>query len=357
MKGGHTALTDTTMNLNRPFTLVTLALLAQAAMAQTTFENGALSIVTAAADDVFTVVVGPVNGEVTLFNVPGVPDGTVYTGVTSIFADTQAGNDQVRVTAQGTQFPSIRIETGAGEDVASVDKQVFFTTNAVTSRIALSGGAGSDSFLINGTSAARDFRTKWDVQGGEGANSTNLLVDSQDVSTTMTLDVNVVGGESNDDVKLDVIARPTILNLVLGGQLGAGSDTYEINSTTGGNTVVGLRSFLTTGIGDDKFVGNFLLNQSVGLSGLIDTGDGKDVMELYFARDLRGTGRISSLGGDDAIKVLTDGTVIGSPLITAGDGNDIVEFYASALTGDPLSDGGPGTDQFFGVGRRINFEN
>lgn len=134
-----------------------------------------------------TVLVQPAGvGFVNLFGVPGVTDGTTFSGILRITADLKSGDDTFTVStltgATGLPVP-ITVLGGNGRD--------FFNFNSTTSPINANGGNGNDNiYSADGDDKLSGGKGDDLISGGPG----NDRLDGQNGNDI------IVGGEGDDTV-------------------------------------------------------------------------------------------------------------------------------------------------------------
>lgn len=119
-----------------------------------TVANGLLSVVGSDQGDAMHLTAGPNLGDVALFGVPGVPDGTVFSGVAAVDVDALAGDDFITIDPLGL-LEDPQLPTPC-YDVA--------------------GGPGSDTIEIAALVGAPGYGRDYRIDAGEGNNTTRLLL-------------------------------------------------------------------------------------------------------------------------------------------------------------------------------------
>ncbi len=216
-------------------------------------------------DDAIVIEAGE-EGQVVLFGVDGVEDGTVFDGVGSIIARLKGGDDQATVvgmllTAAGTPM-SVRIQGGEGNDT-------------------LIGGDGSETLL-----------------GGEGDDEIDAGGGDDEIRGGAGDDL-IIGGDGNDEIV-------------------GGKNADEVRGGRGSDTLIGGFGFdnLIGGAGGDTVVGGGGRDEIVG-------GAGADALYGGAGADM-----VRGGGGDDNISAGAGNDVVdggkGDDWLFAGDGQDQV---------------------------------
>ncbi|MDX2065337.1 MAG: hypothetical protein SFX74_06300 [Fimbriimonadaceae bacterium] len=323
--------------------------------AQAVQSGSTLTIVTPNTDDSFTVEVGQIPGEARVFGAPGVIDGALFRGISSIVIRTNGGNDKVAVKVEAVTVPSIDINTGAGQSEVDLDFKVFATPSA-SSTVRVVGGDDLDKVLVEMDSAAQRLTCNWTMDLRGGLNEGFAFVQSNDPSLSSAITINTFGGLDLDNwsVLMGINAPSQTVNL--GGNLGAGMDGYLFSAKGNQRSNLALRSNLDLGLDMDKALYEVSEMATTTTSGQLLTGGGNDVLEAKFGGTLQGTGVFNTGDGDDLAVIGAD-RIAGAPRLLMGAGNDFAEMNAFlGFTGSPSSDGGAGFDAFKGIGLASNFE-
>ncbi|MDJ0942882.1 MAG: hypothetical protein QNJ30_05440 [Kiloniellales bacterium] len=262
-----------------------IVLLAQAgtAVAQTA---GTLEVLGSAGSDSITISVGPAAGEVTLFGVPGVADGTVFTGVDRLAVSTFNGDDTVELDLEVAAI-RVDIDTSTGADVVKVAQRTppGAAELAAAFNFVTSTNADSIEFALESSAAEVDldigFRTD------TNADQVKLLLDQQ-VPGTVQLDVDGTLGTNADSFEL--VAK--------------GPALFVINGRVSGEV---LDDILTAEI-DGAAAGALVLS-----------GDsGNDSVSYLAKAELSGAPRVLGGSNEDSLKLLVEGPLDGTPLLDGG---------------------------------------
>lgn len=174
-------------------------------------DNGRLTVVGTEEADAIRLAAGPNVGDVVLFGVEGVKNGTVVSGVNSLQVDLLHGDDSLRIAPiqflQDDRFPTA--------------PAVFVT-----------GGEGSDYITVvasvGGVGHARDYL----VDAGDGDNETVLRfgdgTDGQRPMPGTSLNVEYLSGDGNDGVRVNYLG-PWEVNLKYVLNSGGGDDGVNVN--------------------------------------------------------------------------------------------------------------------------------
>lgn len=340
------------------FVLLAAAGLVPAAAGQVTKVGSTLRITTGAADDDFKVISGPVPGYTEVHNVAGVPSGITFMGISRIEINTNGGLDKVQIESYSASPPALFINTGTGESLVNIDMLVPPTAAPVTSTIRVTGGSQIDVVNFNVESFADSITMVWDVLAGGGFNETKAVFLSDIPSSFTALDMGISGGAGNDTASIEVNSRADVTALNLDGNLGAGFNEYKAMGKGSGASETNLSTALVTGNGIDKVLLEFTESALTTWQGTIDTFGGADEVVALFPSALTGYWKVATGEGNDKGYVLVNGPISGTARYFLEGGNDFLEFLAdNVLPGSSIvSDGGPGIDEFKGVGTALNFE-
>lgn len=362
-------------------------------------EHGVLSIVGSERADGIRLAAGREVGDVVVFGVPDVPDGTVFSGVGAIDIDTLGGDDAVQVEplrlARNPLIASafLDISAGAGNDTIDVRRSRGFgfvemgDAGAALCELRIDGGEGDNSATVT---SDPEFSWKFAVAPGGigdcllhfearfGSGHDSLIFEPNSAArggpVQLDLDIDMGGGDDVLDVRHQQTRQVTVfqeLSVVSGNvALGAGNDVASIHLTG-----ADVREFrLDAGDGQDQVLIDLNTpaahgaRDAVARIDAIDLGAGDD--ELFV--DIQGyeqieIGRVVAADGDDSVDIqgrtnvfavwLTVGIDLGSGddflsldtrgyqqvevgELIAGDGadtldNQIVEDVRSFLFGPP----------------------
>lgn len=252
--------------------------------------------------DQMRVEVGPTDGLVTLFGVPGVSDGTTYSGVTRFLVFGSTGDDSIEVTGSGP-------------------------VNAV-----LDGGAGSSSIKVQVESRTSNL----DIRTGPSSDSISIEL------------ATPVGGRANaaiaattyfgDFMDLKIANNAAVFDLGLGF---SDSVAAEIDRKVPSAVSVRLNGRPTTSGSDQEFKLAVKGPGSLNLDGAVVS----DKISVESEGATSGNFLFTGARIDNTVDVIVKGNFNGSPRIVGGSFNDSITFLAEGtVTGSPVVDGGLGTD-------------
>lgn len=323
--------------------------------AQASQAGGALTLVTGATDDSFTVEVGPTPGRVQVFGALTVPDGRVFTGVTSLIIRTNLGNDKVNVKVESTSIPSIDINTGEGFSEVDVDLKVAPTPSAA-STLRVVGGSTLDKVMVQIDSAAASLSTNWFIDGRGGLNEGVAFIQSNDPSALCSAALTLLGGADMDKWEVLANTKASTLRLNMAGSLGAGMDSFLLKAGGNGATSAFLASTLDMGADADTMNIEMIEVASTAATGQWSAGAGDDLLSANFAGGLTGSATFNMGDGAD-LALFNAGRWAASLRLLMGAGDDMLEMNSvQTPTGATFSDGGLGFDSFKGFGSRAGFE-
>lgn len=338
-----------------------LALLALSsiAAAEATFSAGTLTVIGTPSEDVITVVFDVTPGHARVFGVAGTPDGTLFTGVERLVANTLASMDIVNVQILSATPPELDLDTGAGDSQVRVDIQTPFGLAPTYSKARVRGGPQKDSVLFEVNENAFGGTYDYVVFGGEGENDATVKFSSDVLGGVSTLNWRAFGGGSTDKMLVDVSTKADefIVN-GLGLTFGAG-DEWIVKVAGDANTTARIQNAARLGSGGDTARIDVSNCSNAVVRGGTDGGDGDDVIELVTTSDMQASPLLLGGAGHDVLLVNVGQSLLAgsAPRILAGSGNDTVSMLVgSDVLGAPFSDGGPGVDSFTGVGVAVNFE-
>ena len=312
------------------------------------------------------------------------PDGITYRNLAALDVSLGGGGDNVNIL--GTGPGSTQINAGAGTN--------SFDIQATAGNLLVSGGAGSDAFVVGGTSAAAARATSA-IKGAlmlEGGAGTNSIAVTADVNFTLTdQSLQLSNGE--------LIGLSGIQQAILTG--GTTDNTFDVSGWTGSATLTGgggldtivstvdASALLTNALFTRSNGASFVLsgiasailsggagNETLDATGFSGTawlygGSGADTLLAGSGNDYLdgGTGNDSLVGGagidilngatgagDTLMAGLGDTTIYGSPfadVIDAAAGNDLIygDGGSDNITGGAGNDtivGGTGAATIFG---------
>lgn len=259
-----------------------------------TFDSGLLTLTGTQRADHIELVAGENDGEVAVFGVEGVDDGTVFDSVDAIRILGDQGNDRIEIgqgiRATDSSFIGMDIDAGEGNN------KVF-------------GGDGDDIIVVgSGKNEAHGGAGDDTITSGSGKNK--LYGDDGNDTLTAGSGNNRAEGGLGDDV----ITVANGNNRVEGGE---GDDTITLGN--GNNKVEG-------DDGDDTIIAGHGKNKLNGDGGndTITSGDGKDKIDGGDGDDVidggNGNNKVKGRAGNDTIT-----TGDGKDKIDGGDGVDIVD--------------------------------
>lgn len=340
--------------------LVALAGAAAPAMAQGTAVQvgGSLTITTGAAQDDFSVIVGPVAGEVLIFGIPNVTEGVPFVGVTEINISTGLQEDKVRVETFSEVIPTVRINTGEGNGLVEIEMTVPPALLPVVSNLSIVGGGAEDRVYARINSLANNLRANWGINGGNGLNESSIIVESTQRSAGVGLNLDARGGLGQDKFQVDFFTATQVVDYFLTGLTGAGDDEINLNVFNDRPATVRTNFRVDMGAGLDKLQGNLVaLNGTSSLSGAILGGDGNDIIDFNCESNVIGGLLMDGGNGNDYTKLNITQALRGVPRQNGGAGDDLMElFVQGARLATPQIDGGPGFDIFNGFGNTVNVE-
>jgi hypothetical protein len=234
--------------------------------------NGLLTILGTDQADVMLLKAGPNVGDVALFGVPEVQDGTIFQKVREVTIDALAGDDSIRIDPLG----------------------LLQDPQAPTPCFDVGGGPGSDTIeittLVGAPGYARDFR----IGTGDGDNVTRLVfgngLQGQVPLEGLRIEVQYQSGAGADTLDVEY-AGPLEVDFHLTIDTGGGDDTVNMRLTPVGvepppplqGPIPCFDVAITTGAGNDRVDG---VMEAFGLIAVpdvafgIDLGAGHDVLVL-----------------------------------------------------------------------------
>lgn len=274
--------------------------------------------------DSIGIEVGPVPGRVTLFGVPGVPDGQIFDRVTDIAVSTFGSNDVVKMKIEATDI-GVEMDTSVGNDSVTVDMKTLPGVSAATAAFAFDTSVGTDSVEIKLESFASDLALAVDFDTSISSDKVKVQVEQQ-VSGDVAIDLNgltdslelvakgpalftVNGVVSAQDVKVetDGDARG---DLVVGGILAANKIEYKVKGSFAGSPYLSGSSVKVEIEGDAE--GDAVLEGRLG----------SDNLEFAVKGSLAGSPRVLGKTFGDSLKLKVDGAIAGRPLVDGGPGQD-----------------------------------
>ncbi len=308
------------------------------------------------------LIVGPAIGQVTVFGVTGVPDGTTYSNVSGIDWSSGAGTHRLVFEVNQAGDFDINVATATGDTEVDVKWVVPpGTTTAITPSFALSTGPGMKKVQVQLESFGRDvafalgtnfgagpaefkgelqFKQgsvnasgRMDLNFGAGFSKAELLIDSEaqhlnlaltprfmselsakvlsdDPSSSARVAFNPTGVSSGSKIGFEMLSAAPAIALDYGVTGGAGMDEVLLSLTTLQAATVTSRVNTTLGQGNDKF--------SLAYKGLPST---------TFAL----SGPIQLGGGDDEALLLAEGVATSTLALDCGEGIDKAIGFATSV--------------------------
>ncbi len=344
----------------RPLRLAAALLsLAPCALSQATQSGSTLNVLGTPSEDVITVVFDLTPGNARVFGVTGTPDGTLFTGVSKLVANTLASTDIVNVQILSAMPPELDLNTGDGDSQVLVDIQTPSGLMPTYSKAVVRGGPQKDSVLFQLTDNAFGGTYDYTVFGGEGENDAQVKFSSDVLGGFTTLNWRYYGGATTDKVLLDFVTKADEVIINALGLTGAGGDEWIIKAAGDSNTTARIQTAARLGAGGDTALIDTSNTANSVVRGGIDAGDGDDVVEVITASSMQASPVLMGGLGNDVLLISVGQSLLAgsNPRILAGPGNDTVSMLVgAAVLGNPFSDGGPGNDSFTGVGIAVNFE-
>lgn len=347
------------MNTNSLRVAAALLALTPAAFSQATQSGSTLTVLGTPSEDVITIVFDVTPGNARVFGVTGTPDGTLFTGVSKLVANTLASTDIVNVQILSAMPPELDLNTGDGDSQVLVDIQTPGGLMPTYSKAIVRGGAQKDSVLFQLNDNAFGGTYDYTVFGGEGENDAQVKFNSDVLGGVTTLNWRYIGGSLTDKVLLDFVTKADEVIVNALGLTGAGGDEWFIKAAGDVNTTARIQTSARLGAGGDSALIDTSNTGNAIVRGGLEGGDGDDVIEVLTASSMQASPLLTGgLGNDTLLINIGQNLLAGSnPRILAGEGNDTVSMLVgAAVLGSPFSDGGPGNDSFTGVGTAVNFE-
>jgi hypothetical protein len=309
------------------------------------------------------IVVGPAPGVVTVEGVSGVPNGTVYTGVTAIEWRSGAGSDRLVFEVQQSGDFDISVDTAAGDAEIDVKWTVpAGSVAAITPSVALTTGPGMKkvqvqlesfgrdvAFALTSAFGAGDTEFKGELQFkqgsvnaggrvavdfGAGRNTANLLIDSEAQNLQLDLAPRFMA-ELNTLVTADDPSSSARVRFAPVGVSGGSKIGFEMLSAA---PSVVLDYDVRGGAGMDEVKLGFTALSAGTVTGLAraSLGQSMDKLELAY-KGLPGTrlnlsGALDLGGGDDEAVLLREGFSNTAPALSCGEGTDKAIGWPSTST-------------------------
>lgn len=358
-----------------------------------------LTITSAAAADI-QLVAGPNAGEVLVQKAPGIADGTLFTGITSVSIQLGEGLDQIDIQAFGDSRTSYTINTGNGganvnylSDLSGVVAPVSFNltggvgvetvkietfgsvqpamvisplsglaevnftadipsvAGVFTSNFRVIGGQPGD-YIVNAvglTDTAR-INLAWNIAGGTGSNTIKTELNSPNTSTRLGGFVTLTGGAGQDllETKFAGAANTVAMNLTSNG--GGSNDTINMlfDQTAPASMRLNVRSQgdAPGTAGQDNFTFDLIApGSTLALNAVVSGGEGNDQITMKTEALTTGTVSFNGNNGNDIVSYDTKGGFTGSVNLTGSNGDDFLNLFANGpFAGPSTLNGGAGFD-------------
>lgn len=294
-----------------------------------------LSLATGSGSDDVRFELGPGPGAVRVYGVSGVGSGTLYTGITEIQLDTNAGSDKVTVLGALVADMDFDFDTGTDSDQVFFQFHVPASATLVRARLRVDSGTGGDQIVHEIVNSAPTFLLDTAATMQSGGDVMVVKLDSQALSVRrlgVWIDADLGAEADVLDVEVKSSARTAQFSVADQPSTEDESVTIVWDQTPRPGSVVG----------------NFDLR-----SGSV-SADLKGEGSLF-----RTVGQIVGGANDDDITLKVDGRLIATDLVLeGGSGNDSIELLVGLdLTGDPLLSGGFGDDYLKLIIERDQFTN
>jgi hypothetical protein len=286
---------------------------------------------------------GPASGEVRLNGVPGVADGTLFTGVNHIRYSSGAGGDTLQLRQSGAVLPKVEILDGAGGLVVDAEIDVLATTAPVTSALSFEAGAGSSRAKIILQSDAQDLILDWRTVFGAGIHEVEQAIVADDPSQRLAgrVLVDLGTGASKNSTTIKSAAQAVDLALTLdagsSGELNLVAEHLASGAATANVVLSGSQKVNWKWIGQSSVLA---------LNGSIDGSASNEEFNVEIDNS-RTSGQISirARNGNDKINVLVKGTSALSGAINGNEADDEIKLFVDGANNGGLAvNGGPGQD-------------
>jgi hypothetical protein len=323
-------------------------------MQVTTSASGALDLSFAFGVPSAKIVVGPAQGRVEVFGLPGVADGTVYNNIRAINWKSGTGDDAVQFEVTQTEDFDITVDTGtSNSDVQAKWIIPAGSSAALTPSFSLKTGPGAHKVAVDLESFSRDVN--FALTGAMGAGNTEFKSGLQfkqgSVNAAATVDW-LFGAASNNKAELIVDNEARNLDLTLSPRLmnelvtkivgddpadrarvnfnpvnpsGGGKIGFEMTSSA---PLIDLNYDVRGGAGmDDVTLGLTTLNiANVTSKVALDLGQSNDKLEVKYDGQPSNanvfTGAFALGGGDDEAKLEFRGLTNYAFTLDCGEGMD-----------------------------------
>lgn len=299
------------------------------------------------------IIVGPLAGQVQVFGLPDIVDGTLYSNIAAIDWRSGPADDHVAIEVTQAADFDVRVDTGAGQSQVDVkwiipagapagatpSVHIAAATGLKKIQMQLESFAASTNFawtqsLGNGDAevkgemqfkqGSQQARGLMDLQFGAGLSKAELMVDSEAQNLVMDIRPRNVQELSTKVLGDDPSASATV-NFSPVGVAGGSKMAFEMVTMA---QAVSLGGSMSGGAGMDELLYSFvsLVNAQVGVNLTATTGDGMDKINLGF-KGLPGTrfnlaGSVNAGAGDDEALLLGEGLVTGTLRLDCGPGTD-----------------------------------
>jgi hypothetical protein len=298
------------------------------------FSGGILSLSGSTANDQMELFSRGL-GIVEVNGVPGVANGTRYSGVNELRIDSSTGDDTIKLDGIGRR---ITIQSSTGNDQVEV---IHRDSSGATS-VTVDGNTGDDSIVLKSeTTRSGNGTLSFNLMGSTG--NDRIQVDYVSESATAVMRGTIDASTGNDEVSIQVDFKPGTTNAVsdVKVDLSTGDDklSHMLQSDGTGLTRVALDTRDATGMSE--------INSLVDLDATLSRGDvvwnfagstGMDKVEadlLSQVRDRLSYRTTMNLGGDNdvagvKVSALSNAAVDAFYSVDMGSGND--EFLTNLAT-------------------------
>lgn len=299
------------------------------------------------------IIVGPAAGQVQVFGLPDIADGTTYNNIGSIDWRSGAADDAVAIEVTQTGDFDVRVDTGAGQSQVDVKWIIPAGAPAGTTpsvHIAASTGLKKIQMQLENFAANTNFawtqvlgdgdaevkgemqfkqgsvqaRGLMDLRFGNGLSKAELTVDNEAQNLVMNIVPRNIASLTTKILSDDPAASSTV-NFSPTGVAGGSNINFEMVSAAQSVTLGGT---LNGGAGMDEVLYNFtsLANARVNANVSANTFAGMDKINLAF-KGLPGTaislaGAVNAGADDDEALLLTEGITTGTIRLDCGPGVD-----------------------------------
>ncbi|RVU49322.1 hypothetical protein [Rubrivivax rivuli] len=299
------------------------------------------------------IVVGPAAGQVQVFGLPDVADGTTYNNINAIDWRSGAADDAVAFeVTQAAEF-DVRVDTGAGQSQVDVkwiipagapsgttpSVHIAAATGLKKIQVQLENFAASTNFAWTQVLGDGDAEVKGEMQFKQGSQQARGLMDLRFGNGLSKAELTV----DNESQNLAMVIRPRnvmFLSTKILSDDPANSTSVDfdpVGVATGSNMNfemvsaaqnVRLGGTLTGGAGMNELLYNFTALTAANVNANVSaiTGAGNDKINLAFkglpATRIALAGNVSAGAGDDEALLLTEGITTGTIGLDCGPGID-----------------------------------